>query len=124
VLTADGGRQATGEELVAMRRSSREHRDLYHAARARAKDQWRDAALLCAERVVAEGEATLDTEQAVVTARLVTFRRGESVIEVEAARRDGSGGRSSRSLVPRGGGNVVVELIGQHLVDALVDERG
>lgn len=107
-----------------MRRSNQEQRDLYRAARARAQAQWWDAALACAQRVVADGEATLDNDQAVVSARLVKFWIGDSVLEVEAPRRDGTGGRSSRSVVSRGSGKVVVECIAQQVVDALVDERG
>jgi hypothetical protein len=124
VLTSEGGRQATEEELAAMRRSNQEQRDLYRAARARAQAQWWDVAMACAQRVVADGEATLDSEQAVVSARLVRFWLGDSVLEVEAPRRDGTGGHSSRSLVPRGSGKVVVERIAQQVVDALVDQRG
>ncbi|WP_392466416.1 hypothetical protein ACF3NS_12540 [Arsenicicoccus cauae] len=85
-----------------------------------AVERWSPRARACAEQVVRTGQGSVDDVPGVVLeARLVRFRWGSSVVEVDARALDGPAQSSSASVVGRDAGPEVVDEVALQVAGAL-----
>ena len=101
ILTMHGGRQATPDELAAIRAAADARRAQHDADLDAARARWREPAQRAAGDLLATGTAIVPVPDGELTARLVRFWRGDHVLDVHYHQRRDQGRSIAR--MPRRG---------------------
>jgi hypothetical protein len=96
ILTTGGGRQATPDELTAIRAASDARRAQHDAELDAARARWLRPAQRAAGELLATGTAVVPVPDGELTARLVRFWRGDHILDVHYHQRRDQGRSISR----------------------------
>ena len=109
----DGSRDATDAERTDLAAGAVRHRRDHEAALADARWRWARRLEQAAEQLLATGATRILLGDRTVDARLITFWRGDHLLETTTRGPDGGGGSLSRiSRDPRrGGADILVEYL-------------
>lgn len=91
IMTPEGGRQATPDEIAALRAAVDARRTQRRADLDAARARWREPAARAAGQLLGTGTAIVPVPDGELTARLVTFWRGDHVLDVRYHRRRDQG---------------------------------